>query len=359
MRRVFNFSAGPAMLPEPVLEQARDEMLDWHGTGMSIMEVSHRGKAFLSVAERAETDLRDLLKIPDNYEVLFMQGGATLQFSLIPMNLAGGMSTEYVQTGAWSKKAISAARKICPVEIVADTSATGFDRAPDQKEWSRVPSSAYLHYCMNETIHGVEFPFVPDSDDRPLVADCSSDILSRPMPVEKFGLIYAGSQKNVGPAGLTLVIVRKDLLDRCPDSLPDMLSYRKVAEGDSMVNTPPTYSWYLAGLVFQWLKAQGGLDAMERRNRRKAAMLYRAIDESDFYSNPVQPSSRSLMNVAFTLADSGLDGEFLKQAEEAGLTSLKGHRSVGGMRASIYNAMPEEGVDALVRFMNEFEKSSA
>ena len=352
-------SAGPAMLPEPVLEQARDEMLDWHGTGMSIMEVSHRGKAFLSVAEQAESDFRDLLEVPDDYEVLFMQGGATLQFSLIPMNLAGGLSAEYVQTGTWSKKAISAARKICPVEVVADTAATGFDRAPAQSDWIRAPEAAYLHYCMNETVHGVEFPYVPECDDRPLVADCSSNILSRPMPVEKFGLIYAGSQKNIGPAGLTLVIVRKDILDRCPDSLPDMLNYRKIAEQDSMLNTPPTYAWYLAGLVFRWLKAQGGLIEMERRNRRKAEMLYRAIDGSDFYHNPVQVQSRSLMNITFTLADSGLDSEFLKQAEEAGLTSLKGHRSVGGMRASIYNAMPEEGVQALVKFMTEFEEKSA
>ncbi len=284
MRRVFNFSAGPAMLPEPVLEQARDEMLDWHGTGMSIMEVSHRGKAFLSVAEQAESDFRDLLEVPDDYEVLFMQGGATLQFSLIPMNLAGGLSAEYVQTGTWSKKAISAARKICPVEVVADTAATGFDRAPAQSDWIRAPEAAYLHYCMNETVHGVEFPYVPECDDRPLVADCSSNILSRPMPVEKFGLIYAGSQKNIGPAGLTLVIVRKDILDRCPDSLPDMLNYRKIAEQDSMLNTPPTYAWYLAGLVFRWLKAQGGLIEMERRNRRKAEMLYRAIDGVGFLS---------------------------------------------------------------------------
>jgi phosphoserine aminotransferase len=358
MKRVFNFSAGPAMLPEQVLERARDEILDWHDTGMSIMEVSHRGKLFASVAEQSEQDLRDLLNIPDSYAVLFMQGGATLQFSLIPMNLSAGKPAEYIQTGAWSKKAIAAARKICPVEVVADTSATGFDRAPAQSTWNRAPESAFLHYCMNETIHGVEFPFVPEETDCPLVVDCSSNILSAPLQIERFGLVYAGSQKNIGPAGLTLVIVRKDLLARCPESLPDVLNYRLTAESGSMLNTPPTYSWYLAGLVFQWLKTQGGLEEMQRRNRRKAEKLYRAIDESAFYANPVRPDSRSLMNIPFTLANSELDGEFLRQAEQAGLTNLKGHRSVGGMRASIYNAMPEEGIDALVSFMADFEAHS-
>ncbi len=359
MTRVFNFSAGPAMLPEPVLSRARDEMLDWHGSGMSIMEVSHRGKLFLSVAEKAEQDLRELLNIPDNYEVLFMQGGATLLFSLIPMNLAAGKVTQYIQTGSWSKKSIAAASKICPVEVVADSSGTGYDRAPAQATWDTVPDSSYLHYCMNETIHGVEFPFVPKGLDCPLIADCSSNILSRPMPVNEFGLIYAGAQKNIGPAGLTLAIVRKDLLDLCPDSIPDVLNFSKLAASDSMLNTPPTYSWYLAGLVFEWLKEQGGLEEMERRNRRKAQRLYAAIDGSDFYHNPVQHDSRSLMNVPFTLADSSLDAEFVRQAEAAGLISLKGHRSVGGMRASIYNAMPEAGIEALVSFMAEFERKSA
>ena len=359
MSRVFNFSAGPAMLPEAVLTRARDEMLDWHGSGMSIMEVSHRGKLFLSVAEKAEKDLRDLLSIPDDYDVLFMQGGATLLFSLIPMNLAAGRVAQYVQTGSWSKKSIAAAGKICPVEVVADSSGTGFDRAPAQVDWDTVPDSAYLHYCMNETIHGVEFSFVPEGLDCPLIADCSSTILSRPLEVEKFGLIYAGAQKNIGPAGLTLVIVRKDLLERCPDSLPEVLNFSKLADSESMLNTPPTYSWYLAGLVFEWLKEQGGLEEMARRNLRKASRLYAAIDESDFYHNPVQPESRSLMNVPFVLADSSLDAEFVRQAEAAGLTSLKGHRSVGGMRASIYNAMPEAGIEALVSFMAEFERKSA
>jgi phosphoserine aminotransferase len=265
-----------------------------------------------------------------------------------------------VQTGAWSKKAVGAARNICPVQVVADTSETGFDRAPVESTWQRAPDSAYLHYCMNETIHGVEFPFVPgEQDGSPVVVDCSSNILARPLPVERFGLIYAGSQKNIGPAGLTVVIVRKDLLERCPDKVPDVLNYKKVAEADSMLNTPPTYSWYLAGLVFQWLKAQGGVEAMHRRNQRKAEKLYRAIDASSFYHNPVQPDSRSLMNIPFTLADKQLDAEFVRQAEEAGLTNLKGHRAVGGMRASIYNAMPEEGVDALVSFMADFEARSA
>jgi phosphoserine aminotransferase len=356
MTRVFNFSAGPAMLPETVLTRARDEMLDWHGSGMSIMEVSHRGKLFLSVAEKAEQDLRDLLNIPDDYDVLFMQGGATLLFSLIPMNFAAGKVAQYIQTGSWSKKSIAAAGKLCSVEVVADSSGTGYDRAPAQDSWDTVPDSAYLHYCMNETIHGVEFPFVPQGMDCPLITDCSSTILSRPMPVNEFGLIYAGAQKNIGPAGLTLVIVRKDLLELCPDSIPDVLNLSKVAASDSMLNTPPTYSWYLAGLVFEWLKEQGGLEEMERRNRRKAQRLYAAIDGSDFYKNPVQLDSRSLMNIPFILADSSLDAEFVRQAEEAGLSGLKGHRSVGGMRASIYNAMPIESVQVLVDAMQDLEK---
>jgi len=344
------------MLPEEVLEQARDELLDWHDSGMSIMEVSHRGKAFMEVAARAESDLRDLLSVPENFAVLFMQGGATLQFALLPMNLAARGSAAYLQTGSWSKKAIAEARRYCDVTVMADTAGSGFDHAPAQGEW-QVPANAdYLHYCMNETIHGVEFPYVPDTGDVPLVSDASSTLLSRPLEVEKFGVIYAGAQKNIGPAGLTIVLIRRDLLERCPQNLASMLSYRAIAESDSMLNTPPTYAWYISGLVFDWIKRQGGLEAMARRNRSKAEKLYAAIDASDFYSNPVQAQSRSWMNVPFTLADAELDAQFLKLSDAQGLTNLKGHRSVGGMRASIYNAMPEAGVDALVAFMGEFER---
>lgn len=356
MSRVFNFSAGPAILPEQVLEQARDELLDWHGTGMSIMEVSHRGKVFSEVAARAEQDLRTLLGVSDDFAVLFMQGGATLQFALLPMNLGPGADACYVQTGSWSKKAISEAGRYCNVNVVADTSADGFRHVPRQDQWESLGSGAYLHYCMNETIHGVEFPFIPDSGDIPLVADCSSTLLSRPLPVQRFGVIYAGAQKNIGPAGLTIVIIRRDLLVRSPQGLASMLSYRSIAESDSMLNTPPTFAWYMSGLVFEWIKAQGGLEEMARRNRRKAEKLYAAIDASNFYDNPVQRDCRSWMNVPFTLADATLDADFLKLADAEGLCNLKGHRSVGGMRASLYNAMPEAGVDALISFMSEFER---
>jgi len=356
MSRVYNFSAGPAILPEPVLEQARDELLDWHGSGMSIMEVSHRGKIFSQVAAQAEQDLRSLLGISDDFAVLFMQGGATLQFALLPMNLAPDANACYVQTGSWSKKAIAEARRFCKVSIVADTSDNGFTGVPPQARWQSLDSAAYLHYCMNETIHGVEFPFIPETGEVPLVADCSSTLLSRPLQVERFGVIYAGAQKNIGPAGLTIVIIRRDLLARSSENLASMLSYRSVAESDSMLNTPPTFAWYLSGLVFQWLISQGGLEAMAARNQRKADKLYAAVDGSGFYNNPVEVESRSWMNIPFTLADAQLDAEFLKQSEAEGLCNLKGHRSVGGMRASIYNAMPEAGVDALVSFMSEFER---
>ncbi|MBK1692830.1 3-phosphoserine/phosphohydroxythreonine transaminase [Ectothiorhodospira mobilis] len=360
MTRVYNFSAGPAVLPEPVLERARDEMLDWNGTGMSVMEMSHRGKAFVSIAERAEQDLRDLMRVPEDYRVLFLQGGASAQFAAIPMNLLGERRrADYVNTGAWSKKAIAEARKYAEVNVVASSEADGFTTIPPFDTWQRDPQAAYLHYTPNETIGGLEFPWIPDSGDVPLVADMSSTILSRPVDVSRFGLIYAGAQKNIGPAGLTLVIVHDDLIGHAAPQVPSVLDYRVQAEAGSMSNTPPTYGWYLAGLVFQWLKAQGGLEEMETLNRRKAQKLYNAIDNSAFYSNPVEPSARSLMNVPFTLADPELDGVFLKEAEQAGLVNLKGHRSVGGMRASLYNAMPEAGVDALVDFMADFEQRKA
>ncbi len=357
MARVFNFSAGPAALPEAVLERAREELLDWHGAGMSVMEMSHRGKEFMSIAQQAEADLRELMAIPDDYKVLFLQGGASLQFAMVPLNLMGqGGRADYYLTGAWSKKAIAEAKRFGEVKVVADTSDSKFTTLPAEGSVSFSPDAAYVHYTPNETIQGVEFPYVPDTGDIPLVADMSSTILSRPIDVSRFGIIYAGAQKNVGPAGLTLVIVREDLIGKAADSVPVMLNYATHAENGSMYNTPPTYAWYLAGLVFQWLKEQGGLERMAEINRRKAAMLYDAIDASDFYDNPVEKPFRSWMNVPFTLAKPDLDAKFLEEAAAAGLKTLKGHRSIGGMRASIYNAMPEEGVKALVDFMAEFER---
>lgn len=357
MSRIFNFSAGPAALPEAVLAQARDEMLDWQGSGMSIMEMSHRGKEFMSVAAAAEADLRELMAIPDNYKVLFLQGGASAQFSAIPMNLLRGKgSADYINTGAWSKKAIAAAKSYCDVNVAASSEASKFTTIPAQNSWQLNADAAYLHYTPNETIGGVEYHWIPEAGDVPLVADMSSTILSRPIDVSRFGLIYAGAQKNIGPAGLTLVIVREDLLGDADPMLPGVLDYKIQADADSMINTPPTFGWYLAGLVFKWLKAQGGLQVMAQTNERKAGKLYAAIDHSDFYASPVDPACRSWMNVPFTLADPELDTVFLAEAKAAGLATLKGHRSVGGMRASIYNAMPEEGVDQLITMMQGFEK---
>jgi len=357
MSRIYNFSAGPAVLPEPVLAQAAEEMLDWHGTGMSVMEMSHRGKAFVGIAEQAEADLKELLAVPAGYQVLFLQGGATAQFAAVPMNLLGDQtSADYLNTGSWSKKAIAEARQYGAVNVVAESAQTDPMGVPPRAQWQTDPHAAYLHYCANETITGVEFLDIPDSGDVPLVSDMSSTFLSRPIDVSKFGLIYAGAQKNFGPAGLTVVIVRDDLLERASAQTPSVWHYRAQSQADSMLNTPATYSWYIAGLVFQWLKREGGLEVMAERNARKAAKLYAAIDQSDFYRNPVEPGSRSWMNVPFVLADDQLDGAFLKGASEAGLETLKGHRSVGGMRASIYNAMPESGVDALIEFMADFEK---
>jgi phosphoserine aminotransferase len=359
MTRIFNFSPGPAVLPAEVLEQARDEMLDWHGTGMSVMEMSHRGKAFISIAEQAEADLRELLGVPANYKVLFMQGGATLQFAAVPLNLsAAGQTVDYVNTGSWSKKAIGEAKRYAKVTVAADAGGA-YSSIPAVDTWKRSVDAAYLHYTPNETIGGVEFHFVPDVGDVPLVADMSSTLLSRPVDVSKFGLIYAGAQKNIGPAGLTVVIVRDDLLGRARPETPSVLDYAAVAKDASMLNTPPTFAWYLAGLVFQWLKRQGGLPAMGERNRAKAGKLYDAIDRSSFYRNPVAKDARSWMNVVFTLAKPELDKTFIAGAKEAGLVTLEGHRSVGGMRASLYNAMPMAGVEALVSFMNDFERKHA
>lgn len=360
MSRVFNFSAGPAVIPDAVLEKIRQDIPDWNGIGMSVMEISHRSKEFVSVAAKAEQDLRDLLSIPDNYSVIFPQGGASLQFAMVPLNLsAPGQTVDYVQTGSWSKKAISEAGKFCDVNVIADSSDQNFTYVPREDSWKRGENSAYLHYCANETIAGVEFPFVPDSGDMPLVCDMSSTILSRPVDVSRFGVIYAGAQKNIGPAGVTVVIVRKDLLGNARAGTPSLLDYAVYDKSDSMSNTPPVFTWYVAGLVFEYLKTQGGLEAVAAVNERKAKKLYAAIDASEFYSNPVRMDCRSWMNVPFVLRDAGLDAKFLEEASAAGLTNLKGHRSVGGMRASIYNAMPEAGIDALIGFMHEFEKMHA
>ncbi|WP_455197094.1 3-phosphoserine/phosphohydroxythreonine transaminase [Kaarinaea lacus] len=359
MTRVYNFSAGPAAIPEEVLTQAKEELLDWQGSGMSVMEMSHRGKEFMSIAEQAEADLREILAIPANYKVLFLQGGASTQFAMIPMNLAANGKADYINTGSWSKKAIAEAKRFTQVNIAATTEDSKFSRAPEQEELKLDSSAAYVHYTPNETIGGVEFSYVPETGDVPLVADMSSTILSRPIDVSRYGIIYAGAQKNIGPAGLTVVIIRDDLLDKAGNNVPAMLDYKTHVENDSMYNTPPTYAWYVAGLVFQWIKRKGGLSAMAEINLRKADKLYAAIDNSPFYQNPVEHGSRSWMNVPFTLANAELDPMFLLQAKEAGLVTLKGHRSVGGMRASIYNAMPEAGVDALIAFMADFEKRHA
>ena len=358
MARVFNFSAGPAVLPEEVLNRARDELADWHGSGMSVMEMSHRGKEFIAIAEKAEADLRGLMNIPANYKVLFLQGGATAQFAMVPLNLLRGKkSADYINTGEWSRKAIKEARKFGGVNVAATSEATNFTTVPPQVTWKLDPDAAYLHYAPNETIGGVEFSFVPQTGNVPLVADMSSTILSRPVDVTKFGLIYAGAQKNIGPAGLTIVIVREDLLGGAAPGTPSVLDYKIHADNGSMYNTPPTYAWYMAGLVFEWLKAKGGLKAMATLNERKAQKLYAYIDSTGgFYKNPVEKHSRSWMNVPFTLKDAVLDEEFLKGAKAAGLMQLKGHRSVGGMRASIYNAMPEAGIDTLIVYMQDFMK---
>lgn len=355
MARVFNFSAGPATLPEEVLKQAAEEMLDWHGCGQSVMEMSHRGKEFISIAEAAEADLRELMGIPANYKVLFIQGGASMQFEMVPINLLRGKaSADYVNTGEWAKKAIKAAKAFCNVNVIASAEDKNFTYAPAQSDWKLSKDAAYVHYIANETIGGVEFHWVPETGEVPLVCDMSSNILSKPVDVSKYGLIYAGAQKNIGPAGMAVVIVRDDLIGKAVPTPPAMLNYQTHADADSMYNTPPTYAIYIAGLVFQWLKQNGGVVAMEKKNIEKANILYNYLDTTEFYRSPVAREDRSRMNVPFTLKDAGLDDEFLKGAKARGLVQLKGHRSVGGMRASIYNAMPIDGVKALVEYMKEF-----
>jgi phosphoserine aminotransferase len=357
MKRVFNFSPGPAMLPEPVLRRAQAELLDWQGSGMSVMEVSHRGTDFIELAARSERSLRKLLGVPESYKVLFLQGGATLQFAAVPLNLApAGSVADYVVTGNWGEKAVQEAERYVRVNVAATGKATNFTTVPDPGTWKVSSSAAYLHYTPNETVFGVEFHSVPEVSDAPLVADMSSTLLSRPLDVGRFGVIYAGAQKNIGPAGLVLVIVREDLLGRARRETPGVIDYKTMAENDSMWNTPSTLSWYFASLVFDWLEEQGGLEAMGEINERKAKKLYAAIDGSGYYKNPVDKAYRSWMNIPFTLPDAALDKPFLQESKAAGLTNLKGHRVVGGMRASLYNAMPEAGVDALIAFMADFAK---
>lgn len=355
MTRVYNFSAGPAALPEPVLRQAAEEMLDWQGSGMSVMEMSHRGREFMSIHAEAISLLRELLAVPSNYKLLFMQGGAIAENAIVPMNLLRGHTgADYIDTGEWSKRSIEEAGKYCSVNVAASSRDGGYTSIPRREDWQLDPNAAYVHICANETIGGVEYHFTPDVGDVPLVADVSSNILSRPLDVAKYGLIYGGAQKNIGPAGLTIVIVREDLLGRSLPITPSAFDYGLQAAADSMLNTPPTYAIYIAGLVFKWIKAQGGLAAMEAHNRAKAALLYDYLDSQDFFSAPVDKDCRSLMNVPFRLRDATLDGQFLEGAQARGLVQLKGHRVVGGMRASIYNAMPLQGVQALVAYMREF-----
>jgi phosphoserine aminotransferase len=356
MARVFNFSAGPSTLPEPVLEQAQAELLDWRGTGMSVMEMSHRGKEYMSIAAEVESDLREVLAVPANYKTLFLQGGAITQNAVVPMNLLRGRkAADYVNTGDWSKRSIKEAAKYCTVNVAASSEDRKFSYVPSRDGWRLSQDAAYVHICTNETIGGVEYHWTPDVGDVPLVADMSSHILSRPVDVAKYGLIYAGAQKNMGIAGLVVVIVRDDLIGQALPITPSVLDYKAQADADWMLNTPSTYPIYIAGLVFKWLKQQGGLAAMEQKNIAKAKLLYDCIDNSGFFSNPVDKADRSRMNVPFRLKDEALDETFLKESRAAGMVQLKGHRIVGGMRASIYNAMPTAGVERLVDFMRDFE----
>lgn len=355
MKQIFNFSAGPAVLPKPVLQRAQAEMLDWHGSGMSVMEMSHRGKEFTSILEKTEADLRTLMAIPSNYKVLFLQGGAIAENAMIPLNLLNGGEADYVVTGSWSKRSVEDASAYGKINVVASSEADKFTYVPPYSSWRLNKDAAYLHICTNETINGVEFDGLPDAGNVPIVADMSSHILSRPVDVSQYGVIYGGAQKNIGPAGLCIVIVREDLLDRASKLTPAVFNWKTQAENQSMINTPPTYSIYIAGLVFEWLLEQGGVAAIEQKNIAKAKLLYDYIDGTDFYSNNIAIANRSRMNIPFRLKDESLNDAFLKGAAEHGLLQLKGHRIVGGMRASIYNAMAIDGVQALVSYMKDFE----
>ena len=358
MKQIYNFSAGPAVLPMPVLKRAQAEMLDWHGSGMSVMEMSHRGKEFTSILEKTEADLRTLLNVPSNYKVLFLQGGAIAENAMIPLNLLAEKSADYVVTGAWSKRSVEDARAFGQIDIAASSENTHFTHVPDFASWQLNKDAAYVHICTNETINGVEFDGIPDTSNVPIVADMSSHILSRPVDVSKYGVIYGGAQKNIGPAGLCIVIVREDLLDRASKLTPAVFNWKTQAENQSMINTPPTYSIYIAGLVFEWLLAQGGVAAIEQKNIAKSKLFYDYVDNSDFYSNNIAVHNRSRMNIPFRLRDESLNDAFLKGAEANGLLQLKGHRIVGGMRASMYNAMPIEGVQALIDYMKQFARSN-
>jgi len=356
---VYNFGAGPAMLPRETMQLARAEFLDWHGAGMSVMEMSHRSDEFMSIATQTEADFREILAIPDNYKVLFLQGGASSQFAMVPLNLLAGKNTaDYFHTGIWSGKALKEAERFCKVNIIADKDNDALLSVPEAETWSLDPDAAYVYYTDNETISGVQFPTIPDVADVPLVSDMTSNLLSKPLDVSRYGVIFAGAQKNIGPPGLVIVIVREDLLGHAPKHIPSMYDYAIQAKNDSMYNTPPTYSWYISGLVLKWIKEQGGLQAMERMSRARSNSLYQAIDESEFYNNPIDPRYRSRMNVPFTLTDDSLNEKFASEAKDHGLVALQGHRSVGGLRASMYNAMPEEGVNTLINFMQEFERTN-
>ncbi len=356
---VYNFGAGPAMLPREVMQLARAEFLDWHGAGMSVMEMSHRSDEFMSIATQTEADFRELLAIPENYKVLFLQGGASSQFAMVPLNLLAGKNTaDYFHTGIWSGKALKEAKRFCKVNVIADDDNDTLLSVPEAETWSLDPDAAYVYYTDNETISGVQFPIIPDVADVPLVTDMTSNLLSKPLDVSRYGVIFAGAQKNIGPSGLVVVIVREDLLGHAPKNVPSMYDYAIQAKSNSMYNTPPTYSWYMSGLVLKWIKEQGGLEAMERMSLARSDSLYQAIDDSDFYNNPVAARYRSRMNVPFTLIDDSLNEKFANEAKDHGLVALQGHRSVGGMRASMYNAMPGEGVDALITFMQEFERTN-
>jgi len=356
MTQAYNFSAGPAMLPKEVLLKIQEELIEYENSNASVMEISHRGVDFMEAAQKSEKDLRELLKIPDHYKVLFLQGGASAQFSMVPINLLrGGSKANYANTGHWSVKAIAEAKRYCEVNVCTDSTENNFTNIDDFQNWDIDEAASYLHYTPNETIAGLEFDYIPDVS-MPIAADMSSTILSREIDVSKYGVIYAGAQKNIGPSGLTIVIVRDDLIGHAVNGQPKLFDYVTQVTNDSMFNTPATFPWYVAGRVFEWVKEKGGLSAMQTINKAKAESLYSAIDNSDFYSNPVSIKYRSWMNVPFLLADEKLNSKFLERSKDSGLLALKGHRSVGGMRASIYNAMPQEGVDALVSFMNDFEK---